>query len=31
MVTLFTAFIGGRKIDATWNWIFTVNEFQAYR
>jgi hypothetical protein len=31
MVTLYTAFIGGRKIDGAWNWIFIVNEFQAYR
>ena len=31
MVTLYTAFTGGRKIDGAWNWIFVVNEFQAYR
>jgi hypothetical protein len=31
MVTLYTAFTGGRKIDGVWNWIFIVNEFQAYR
>lgn len=31
MVTLFTAFTGGRKIDGAWHWVFIVNEFQAYR
>ena len=31
MVTLYTAFTGGRKVDGAWNWIFVVNEFQAYR
>jgi hypothetical protein len=31
MVTLYTMFAGGRKIDGTWNWFFLVNEFQAYR
>lgn len=30
-VTLFIMFAGGRKIEGTWNWIFLVNEFQAYR
>lgn len=30
-VTLFTMFAGGRKIEGTWNWLFLVNEFQAYR
>jgi hypothetical protein len=31
MVTLYTMFLGGRKIDGAWNWIFAINEFQAYR
>ena len=31
MVTLYTAFTGGRKVEGSWNWIFIVNEFQAYR
>jgi len=30
-VTLYTMFAGGRKIEGAWNWIFLVNEFQAYR
>ncbi len=31
MVTLFTMFAGGRKIEGGWHWLFLVNEFQAYR
>lgn len=31
MVTLFTMFAGGRKVEGVWNWFFLVNEFQAYR
>ena len=31
MVTLYTMFAGGRKIEGSWNWLFLVNEFQAYR
>jgi len=31
MVTLYTMFAGGRKIEGSWNWFFLVNEFQAYR
>jgi molybdopterin converting factor small subunit len=30
-VTLYAMFAGGRKIDGAWNWVFLVNEFQAYR